>query len=61
MSDKDVLIGKGLVTLTKHEQVRSGLIKVENWDSKDYCRHTQPKQILLCNKTSYFTSNFDFD
>ena len=52
---------KGLVVLIEHQQVSWRLIKVENWDNKNYKRHTQPKLILLFNKTCYFTSNFDFE
>ena len=37
------------------------LIKVENWDNKNYKRHTQPKLILVFNKTFYVRSNFDFE
>ena len=31
---------KGLVALIEHQQVNWRLIKVENWDIKDYKRHT---------------------
>ena len=31
---------KGLVNLTQHQQVGLRLIKVENWDNKNYKGHT---------------------
>ena len=40
MSDKDMLITKGLVTLDEHGKVDWRLIKVENWDNKNYKRRT---------------------
>ena len=52
---------KGLVALIEYQQVSWRLIKVENWDNKNYNRHTQPKLILLFNETCYVTSNYDFE
>ena len=51
---------KGAVALIEHRQVTWRLIKVENWDNKNYKRHTQPNLILIFNKTCYFTSNYDW-
>ena len=52
---------KGLVGLTEHEKVGWRLIKVENWDNKNYKRQTYPNFFLLFNETCSFTSNFDFE
>ena len=52
---------KGLVTSTEHQQLSRRLIKAVNWDNKNDKRYTQSKLILLFNKTSYFTSNFNFE
>ena len=41
----------GLVALIEHQQVIWILTKVENWDNKNYKKHTQPKLILIFNKT----------
>ena len=56
-----MLNSKGLVALIENQQVSWSLIEVENWDNKNYERHTQPKPILLFNKICYLTSNFDFE
>ena len=56
-----MLISKGIVALIEHQQVSWRLIKVENWDNKNYKRHAQQRLILLFNKTCCFTSNFDFE
>ena len=45
---------KGLVALTEHQQVGWRLIKVENWDNKNYKRNTQQNLILLFNKTCFY-------
>ena len=52
---------KDLVALTEHQLVGQRLIKVENWDNKNYKRHAQPNLILLFNEKCSFTSNFDFE
>ena len=51
---------KDLVALTEYQQVGWRLIKVENYDNKNYKRHTQPNLTLLFNEIYSVTSNFDF-
>ena len=39
ISDEDMLNTRGLVPLTEHQKVGWRLIKVANWDNKNYKRH----------------------
>ena len=41
---------KGLAALTEHQQVSWRLLKVENWDNKNYKRHKQPNLIWFLMK-----------
>ena len=59
ISDEDMLNTRGLVPLTDHQKVGWRLIKVENWDNKNYKRHDLLN--LLFNETCSLTSNFDFE
>ena len=59
LSVKDVLNTKSLVTLTEYQQVGWRLIKLENYNNKNYQRHTQPNLTLLFNEIYSFTSNTD--
>ena len=52
---------KGSVALTEHQQVSWKLIKGENWDNKNYKKHTHSNLILFFNETCYFLSNFYFE
>ena len=52
---------KGLLALTEYQKVDWRLIKAENWDNKNYKRHTLLSLILLFNETCSFTSNFEYE
>ena len=50
LPDEDMLNTKGLATLTEHQGVSWRLIKVENWDGKNFNRLAKLNLILLLMK-----------